>query len=433
MLKHNLIPLFWLLFISINSHSQTKIVGWNGYNSSTQTFPKSAAFVDNTYVNSLGTELINNGMIANNDGRTVWENHNTATVLDIDTAPYLSYKLITQPSITSITFDRFVLTGLAFSVGSKNSKAELRWSKDNFNSPLGNFSADVSTGNYYLTSVNLSSLGSVSAGEIEFRIFFYNSSSVPWGGSTLYQRIFNSGTGPYSSLDSTPTTYGPYGNNVTIWISNSNQPITYLVPNSSPTNISLSSSFVNENVSSGTTIGALSTTDLDSGDTHTYTLVSGTGDTDNASFSISGANLLTNTALDYEIKNSYSILVQTSDSAGATYTKTFTISITDVDEDSDGDGITNNLDNCPSTANADQLDTDGDGVGDVCDNASTIANANQLDTDGDGVGDVLDTDDDGDGVADSEDAFPLDASESADTEEMEQEIMQTLIMITMEF
>ena len=185
--------------------------------------------------------------------------------------------------------------------------------------------------------------------------------------------------------------------------------------NSAPTNISLSSSSLNENVATGTTIGALSTTDSDSGDTHTYSLVSGTGDTDNTSFTISGANLLTNTALDYETKNSYSVRIQTSDGT-ATYSKAFTISITDVDEDSDGDGITNNLDNCPSTANSDQLDTDGDGIGDVCDNAPTVSNANQLDTDGDGVGDVSDTDDDGDGVADSEDAFPLDASESADTD-----------------
>ena len=148
--------------------------------------------------------------------------------------------------------------------------------------------------------------------------------------------------------------------------------------NSAPTNISLSPSSVNENVATGTTIGALSTTDSDSGDTHTYTLVSGTGDTDNTSFTISGANLLTNTALDYETKNSYSMLVQTSDSGTATYTKTFTISITDVDEDSDGDGITNNLDNCPSTANSDQADADGDGIGDVCDNAPTVSNAINL-------------------------------------------------------
>ena len=61
-----------------------------------------------------------------------------------------------------------------------------------------------------------------------------------------------------------------------------------------------------------------------------------------------------------------------------TISKAFTISITDVDEDSDGDGITNNLDNCPSTPNSDQADADGDGIGDVCDNAPTVSNANQL-------------------------------------------------------
>ena len=87
-----------------------------------------------------------------------------------------------------------------------------------------------------------------------------------------------------------------------------------------------------------------------------------------------------------------------------------------ISTDTDNDGISNNLDNCPTTANPDQLDTDGDGVGDVCDNAPTVANANQLDTDGDGLGDVIDTDDDGDGVADTDDAFPLDATESADTD-----------------
>jgi len=35
--------------------------------------------------------------------------------------------------------------------------------------------------------------------------------------------------------------------------------------------------------------------------------------------------------------------------------------------DSDGDGVTDGLDNCPATFNADQHDLDGDGVGDACD------------------------------------------------------------------
>ena len=54
--------------------------------------------------------------------------------------------------------------------------------------------------------------------------------------------------------------------------------------NSAPTDIALSASAVNENVAGNTTVGTLSTTDADGGDSHTYTLVSGTGDTDNGSF-----------------------------------------------------------------------------------------------------------------------------------------------------
>lgn len=47
-------------------------------------------------------------------------------------------------------------------------------------------------------------------------------------------------------------------------------------------------------------------------------------------------------------------------------------------DDSDHDGIDDELDNCPFTANADQLDLDGDGVGDACDNCVTIGNHSQL-------------------------------------------------------
>ncbi|WP_448600465.1 cadherin domain-containing protein, partial [Thermoleptolyngbya sp.] len=54
--------------------------------------------------------------------------------------------------------------------------------------------------------------------------------------------------------------------------------------NEAPTAIALTSTSVNENVPVGTTVGTFSTTDPDTGDTHTYTLVSGTGDADNASF-----------------------------------------------------------------------------------------------------------------------------------------------------
>jgi hypothetical protein len=62
------------------------------------------------------------------------------------------------------------------------------------------------------------------------------------------------------------------------------------------------------------------------------------------------------------------------------------------------------------------LDTDGDGLDDGVDNCPTVANANQLDSDGDGQGDACDADDDNDGVNDPQDAFPLDPSETTDTD-----------------
>lgn len=55
-----------------------------------------------------------------------------------------------------------------------------------------------------------------------------------------------------------------------------------------------------------------------------------------------------------------------------------TYQVTAAYPDTDSDGIADGADNCPNTANVDQLDTDSDGVGDACDS----------DDDGDGMSDV---------------------------------------------
>lgn len=108
--------------------------------------------------------------------------------------------------------------------------------------------------------------------------------------------------------------------------------ITVSDANDTPTAISLSVNSIDENTAANTVIGSLSTTDIDTGDLHTYTLVSGFGG--NASFAISGANLTNVSAFDFETKSSYSIKVKTDDGKGGTFEQEFTITVKDINEGS---------------------------------------------------------------------------------------------------
>ena len=89
--------------------------------------------------------------------------------------------------------------------------------------------------------------------------------------------------------------------------------------------------------------------------------------------------------------------------------------------DSDNDGKGDNGDAFPNDP-AEQFDTDGDGIGnnaDTDDDGDGIDDESDeypLDTDDDGIDNARDDDDDGDGVADARDLFPLDPAESADTD-----------------
>ena len=102
--------------------------------------------------------------------------------------------------------------------------------------------------------------------------------------------------------------------------------------NEAPTNITLSTSSINENVAANSIVGTLSSVDPDAGNTFTYILVAGTGSIDNASFNISGNSLRITSSPDYETKNSYSIRVRTADQGSLTIEKAFTITIIDLIE-----------------------------------------------------------------------------------------------------
>ena len=102
--------------------------------------------------------------------------------------------------------------------------------------------------------------------------------------------------------------------------------------NSAPTNLSLSASSINENVAANSTVGALSSTDPNTGNTFTYSLVAGTGSTDNASFNISGSNLRVTSSPDFETKSSYAIRLRTTDQGSLSYEKQFTVTVNDLNE-----------------------------------------------------------------------------------------------------
>jgi Leucine-rich repeat (LRR) protein len=111
--------------------------------------------------------------------------------------------------------------------------------------------------------------------------------------------------------------------NITVSVVGSNQP---------PTNISLSSSSVNENFTG--LFGTISATDSDASDTHTFTLATGNGtnDKDNNKFSISGNQLTLNNPANFETTPTLNILVSVNDGNGGIFTKEIVITVNDVNE-----------------------------------------------------------------------------------------------------
>jgi hypothetical protein len=104
------------------------------------------------------------------------------------------------------------------------------------------------------------------------------------------------------------------------------------VSGNAPTNIALSATSIAENKPAGTLIGNLSSTDPDSGETFTYTLVPGTGGDNNNDFAISGSQLKSAKMFNYENKSSYMVRVRTTDALGLSFEKAFKITITNVAE-----------------------------------------------------------------------------------------------------
>ena len=167
----------------------------------------------------------------------------------------------------------------------------------------------------------------------------YSSSNMTPAIGSGTQMPIGSGTGTFSQsvtglMASTTYYVRAYAINAAGTAYGAVQTFTTLTPNNAPTDITLSAASVAENQPVSTSVGNFSTTDADAGQTFSYSLVSGTGSTDNASFQIVGNQLRTVAVFNFEVKNSYTIRVQTTDNGvpALTFQKSFTISVTNVNE-----------------------------------------------------------------------------------------------------
>jgi hypothetical protein len=102
--------------------------------------------------------------------------------------------------------------------------------------------------------------------------------------------------------------------------------------NEVPSDLNLSATSIAENAGMNATVGNLTTLDPDTGNTFTYSLVSGTGSTDNGAFNISGSTLRATSSLDYETKLNYTIRIRSTDQNGLFIEKAFVIKVTNTNE-----------------------------------------------------------------------------------------------------
>lgn len=101
--------------------------------------------------------------------------------------------------------------------------------------------------------------------------------------------------------------------------------------NSPPSAVTLQPTDLDENAGMNAVVGQLDATDPDAADTHTFTLVAGMGDTDNASFTINANNELEAlVSFDFETTTSASVRIRAEDPLGQSMEEALTISINDL-------------------------------------------------------------------------------------------------------
>ncbi len=152
----------------------------------------------------------------------------------------------------------------------------------------------------------------------------YDALLIGWNAQSLQTNVtFHAGTSKYTSSAQTSrdNMVAASGHNWTITDGG------LIEASDPPENIFLSSTNILENEPANTTVGTLSTNG--GATSYTYTFTAGDGDTDNASFTISGEALQLIAPADNETKSSYAIRIAIDNTS---IEKRFTISVADIQE-----------------------------------------------------------------------------------------------------
>ncbi|MFN3231367.1 MAG: cadherin domain-containing protein [Alphaproteobacteria bacterium] len=99
-----------------------------------------------------------------------------------------------------------------------------------------------------------------------------------------------------------------------------------------PTDLALSGATVAENSANDTVVGTASTTDPNTGDSHTYSLTNDAGGRFAINATSGEVTVADGSLLDYETATSHQITVRSTDQGGLTYDEAFNITLTDVAE-----------------------------------------------------------------------------------------------------
>lgn len=102
--------------------------------------------------------------------------------------------------------------------------------------------------------------------------------------------------------------------------------------NEPPSGVSLPDNQVDENQPSGTIVGILQESPLDTADTHTFSLINPSQYPDNQFFSIFGEELRTNATFNFESRNTYTVCVEVTDAGGSTASGPLTIEVQNLNE-----------------------------------------------------------------------------------------------------